>query len=253
MFALALALLPPSARLRGRARGRRARARAGRGAARRTVARPRLLPGIGARRARRPLGARPDVCRAREGAVRGALRRGNVGRLLNNLGVIEFLLGGRRGSERFKRRTRIALEIDRSEDAATAVSSLAQVHLRTGDLEAGRGAGADRARDHRRARRHARRIGNARLVLGRSLLEQDGSTRRRAVFAGRRHVRQSLVRLAPRCRMDRPGGLATRRGDQRGRRCCIAARPKRSRTSGSSGRRCSLWHRSLPSLCSVAR
>jgi tetratricopeptide (TPR) repeat protein len=98
----------------------------------------------------------------------------NVGRLLNNLGGLEFLLG--KPEEAIARLTEafaIALEHGTEDDAATAMSSLAQVHLRTGDPV--------KAEEHAR---HALRrlgsredrmdeIGNARLVLGRALLEQD--------------------------------------------------------------------------------
>src|SRR6185295_3405047 len=100
--------------------------------------------------------------------------RANVGRLLNNLGGIEFLLGKpEQAVEHLKHAFAVALEIGRDEDAATAVSSLAQVHLRTGD--------AKRAEEQAM---HALEIigdredmldevGNARLVLGRALLVQD--------------------------------------------------------------------------------
>src|SRR5581483_7015268 len=58
--------------------------------------------------------------------------RGNVGRLLNNLGVFEFLLGKPEVAvERFKEAFSVALEVDDQDEAATAVSSLAQAHLRT--------------------------------------------------------------------------------------------------------------------------
>ena len=99
--------------------------------------------------------------------------RAIVGRLLNNLGGINFLLGNpdnaiKQLNESFK----VLLEYGSETDAARAVSSLAQVHLRTGQIEP--------------AEEHARQalkllgdrvdvideIGNARLVLGRSLLEQ---------------------------------------------------------------------------------
>jgi tetratricopeptide (TPR) repeat protein len=100
--------------------------------------------------------------------------RMNVGRLLNNLGGLEFLLG--KPEEAIARLTEafaIALEHGTEDDAATAMSSLAQVYLRTGDPV--------KAEEHAR---HALRrlgtredrmdeIGNARLVLGRALLEQD--------------------------------------------------------------------------------
>jgi tetratricopeptide (TPR) repeat protein len=99
--------------------------------------------------------------------------RANIGRLLNNLGGLEFLLGKpEQAIEHLKHAFAVALEIGRDEDAAKAVSSLAQVHLRTGD--------------HVRAEEQALHaleiigdrpdmideVGNARLVLGRALLEQ---------------------------------------------------------------------------------
>jgi len=100
--------------------------------------------------------------------------RMNVGRLLNNLGGLEFLLG--KPDEAIARLTEafaIALEHGTEDEAATAVSSLAHVQLRTGNVE--------------KAEQHAREalkllgtrddrideIGSARLTLGRSLLEQD--------------------------------------------------------------------------------
>src|SRR2546423_2082820 len=110
--------------------------------------------------------------------------RGNVGRLLNNLGAMDFLLGSPEAAvERFKQAYAIALEVDRSEDAATAVNSLAQVHLRTGDVK--------RAEEQAR---HALEIigaredmldevGNARLVLGRALLEQGRLDEAESAFA----------------------------------------------------------------------
>src|SRR3954451_8191849 len=97
---------------------------------------------------------------------------------------MDFLLGSPEGAiERFKQAYAIALEVDRSEDAAGAVSSLAQVHLRTGDVK--------------RAEEQARlaleiidgredmldEIGNARLVLGRALLEQERLDEAEEAFA----------------------------------------------------------------------
>jgi len=110
--------------------------------------------------------------------------RGNVGRLLNNLGAMEFLLGSPDDAiERFKQAYAIALEVDRNEDAAGAVSSLAQVHLRTGDPKRAEEQALlaleiigerDDMLDH---------IGNARLVLGRALLEQDRLDEAESAFA----------------------------------------------------------------------
>jgi tetratricopeptide (TPR) repeat protein len=97
----------------------------------------------------------------------------SVGRLLNNLGGLTFLLGDAAKAERFlKDAFSVALEVGSEPDAAQAVSSLAQVHLRTGRPELAE-----------EQARHALRLlgdridfldelGNAQLVLGRALMEQ---------------------------------------------------------------------------------
>jgi tetratricopeptide (TPR) repeat protein len=97
----------------------------------------------------------------------------NVGRLLNNLGGLTYLLGDPEGAVGLlKAAFSVALEVRSDPDAAQAVSSLAQVHLRTGEVEL--------AEQHAR---HALSLldgrvdyldeqGNAQLVLGRALLEQ---------------------------------------------------------------------------------
>jgi len=99
--------------------------------------------------------------------------RGNVGKLLNNLGGLNFLLGNAEEAVvNLKQAISIGLDDATGVDAAYAISSLAQVHLRTGDpalaepqarhaleLLAGREDVLDE-------------IGNVQLVLGRSLLEQ---------------------------------------------------------------------------------
>jgi tetratricopeptide (TPR) repeat protein len=99
--------------------------------------------------------------------------RANTGKLLTTLGGLTFLLGKPDESiPLFKQAFAVALEVGSDADAAQAVSSLAQVHLRTGQLElAEQQAGhaldllADRVD-------FIDEIGNAQLVLGRSLLEQ---------------------------------------------------------------------------------
>jgi tetratricopeptide (TPR) repeat protein len=98
--------------------------------------------------------------------------RVNVGRLLNNLGGLSFLLGNRDEAERLlKEAFALALESGSDADAAQAVSSLAQLHERSGEPA--------------EACRHARHaldlltgrvdfldeVANARLVLGRSLIQ----------------------------------------------------------------------------------
>ena len=98
--------------------------------------------------------------------------RANVGKLLNNLGGLNFLLGKpEQAVADLKQAIAIGLDDPSGVDAAYAISSLAQVHLRTGDpalaepqarhaleLLAGREDVLDE-------------IGNVQLVLGRSLLE----------------------------------------------------------------------------------
>src|SRR6059058_1546810 len=100
--------------------------------------------------------------------------RANIGRLLNNLGGIEFLLGKpEQAVEHLKHAFAVALEIGRTEEAATAISSLAQVHLRTGDSKR-----AEEQAVHALELIGDRddmldEVGNARLVLGRALLMQE--------------------------------------------------------------------------------
>jgi tetratricopeptide (TPR) repeat protein len=97
-----------------------------------------------------------------------------VHKLLNNLGGIEFLLGNHeRAAERLKESFRLALELGSDVGAAYAMSSLAQVQLRAGALdEAERH--ATRALELLDGRiDHLAEIGNARLVLARSLFERD--------------------------------------------------------------------------------
>ena len=98
----------------------------------------------------------------------------NVGRLLNNLGGLTFLLGdAERAADYLKEAFAVALEVGSKPDAAQAVSSLAQVNLRTGHV----------ALAEEQARQALSLLegrvdfldeqGNAQLVLGRALLEQD--------------------------------------------------------------------------------
>ena len=143
--------------------------------------------------------------------------RANVGRLLNNLGGIEFLLGKpEQAVEHLKHAFAVALEIGRDEDAATAVSSLAQVHLRSGD--------ASRAEEQAR---HALEIigdredmldeiGNARLVLGRALLLQERLDESETALAAAEDAFAQLSSASHRsAAWIAQGDLAARRGDER--------------------------------------
>jgi tetratricopeptide (TPR) repeat protein len=99
--------------------------------------------------------------------------RANTGKLLTTLGGLTFLLGKPDESiPLFKQAFAVALEVGSDADAAQAVSSLAQVHLRTGQVEL-----AEQQARHALELLADRvdfidEIGNAQLVLGRSLLEQ---------------------------------------------------------------------------------
>jgi tetratricopeptide (TPR) repeat protein len=141
----------------------------------------------------------------------------NVGKLLNNLGGLNFLLGKPdEAISHLKEAFRVALEVDSKTDAAYAVSSLAQVHQRIGQ--------------HELAEEEARRalellggredvideIGNAQLVLGRALLEQKRLDEASQMFA---LAETSFAQIASASHNAAvwvaQGDLATRRGDDR--------------------------------------
>ena len=143
--------------------------------------------------------------------------RGNLGRLLNNLGGINFLLGHPEEAVDFlKDAVRIALEVGNDAEAAHAVNGIAQVHLRTGEIK--------------RAEEQARyalellgdrvdemsEIGNAQLVLGRALLEQDRLDEADEAFqAGERAYDQLSSGSHRASAWVAQGDLAARRGDDR--------------------------------------
>jgi tetratricopeptide (TPR) repeat protein len=143
--------------------------------------------------------------------------RGNLGRLLNNLGGLNFLLGHPdEAIELLKDAVRIALEVGSDVEAAYAVNGIAQVHLRTGDPV--------RAEEHAR---HALEllgdrveelgeIGNAQVVLGRALLEQDRLDEAdEALVAGERAYDQLSSGSHRASAWVAQGDLAARRGDDR--------------------------------------
>lgn len=139
----------------------------------------------------------------------------NLGRMLNNLGGLNYLLGKPDDAvAHLKRAFSIALETGSDADAAQAVSSLAQVHLGS----------ADYALAEQQAR-HALEllgdrpdfldeIGNAQIVLGRSLLEQGRLDEAGTVFD---QAEVSFTRLSSASHRavawTAQGDLASRRGD----------------------------------------
>jgi len=107
----------------------------------------------------------------------------NAARLLNNLGGLHLLLGDPEAAiEHLKSAVRVAFDAGSDLDAAQAVSSLAQVHLR-----AGRVALAEQQARHALELLKDRldymdEIGNVQLVLGRALLEQGRSAEASVLF-----------------------------------------------------------------------
>jgi tetratricopeptide (TPR) repeat protein len=140
----------------------------------------------------------------------------NVGRLLNNLGCLSFLLGDKEQAiAQLKDAFRIALETD-DPAGAQAVSSLAQVHLRSGEIDL-----AEQQARHALELLDDRtdyldEIGNAQLVLGRALLEQGRLDEAEQTFA---QAEQSLSQLSSSSHRaaawTAQGDLALARGEDR--------------------------------------
>ena len=99
--------------------------------------------------------------------------RATVGKILNNIGGLNFLLGKPEDAiEQLTESFKMLLEHGSEADAARAVSSLAQVHLRTGQIEPAEAQARQALKLLGDRVDVIDEIGNAQLVLGRSLLEQ---------------------------------------------------------------------------------
>src|SRR5689334_20846883 len=99
----------------------------------------------------------------------------HVGQLTNNLGALNFLLGKpEEAITLLKEAFGIALDTGRDADAPQAVSALAQIHLRTGNVEQAeeQSRHALRLLEQAGHEDYVDEVGSAQLVLGRSLLEQ---------------------------------------------------------------------------------
>ena len=142
-----------------------------------------------------------------------------VGQLTNNLGGLNFLLGKTDVAiGQLKEAFGIALDTGRDADAAQAVSSLAQIHLRTGSVEQAE----EQARHALRLLEAAGNedyldeVGSAQLVLGRALLEQDRLDEADEAFTA---AEASLGQLGSASHRASAwvarGDLAARRGDDR--------------------------------------
>jgi transcriptional regulator with XRE-family HTH domain/Tfp pilus assembly protein PilF len=99
--------------------------------------------------------------------------RVHVGLLLNNLGGFQFLLGKpEEAVELLKQSFAVALEVGEEVEAGRAVSSLAQVHLRTGEPTLAEEQARQALQFLAGREDHLDEIGNVQLVLGRALLDQ---------------------------------------------------------------------------------
>jgi tetratricopeptide (TPR) repeat protein len=143
--------------------------------------------------------------------------RANVGKLLNNLGGLNFLLGKPEDAiGQLKDAFRIALEVGSDGDAAYAVSSLAQVHLRTGQFALAEEQ-ARHALDLLAKRDDVLdEVGNAQLVLGRALLEQERLDAAEEMFDAAEKSFEQVSSVSHRAAAwVAQGDLAVRRGDDR--------------------------------------
>ena len=212
---LPLPVLPPAARLRGRPRGRRAALELAQ-----SVQDPRTLGHIYfqasliAERSGHWVLVRSYAEKAKS-YYEEIADQVNVGRLLNNLGGLNFLLGHPEEAKTFlKRAFATALDAGNDADAAEAVASLAQVHLRTGEFElAAEQAGqALKLLDGRVDFLHE--IGSAHLVLGRSLLERGRLEEAATAFADAESAFDQLSSTSHRASAwIAQGDLAAARGD----------------------------------------
>ena len=143
--------------------------------------------------------------------------RVNEGKILNNLGVFNFLLGKPDAAiSQLKAAFRVALEVGSDLDAGFAVSSLAQVHLRTGEVELAEEQARHALKLLGGRADYVDEIGNAQLVLGRSLLEQGRLDEAEEMFKLAESSLEQLSSVSHRAAAWlAQGDLAARRGDDR--------------------------------------
>jgi tetratricopeptide (TPR) repeat protein len=137
--------------------------------------------------------------------------------MLNNLGGLNFELGKpAEAVKHLKDAYRVLLDVGSDSEAGYVVSSLAQIHLRTGDP----------ALAEEQARHalellgdrvdHVAEVGNAELVLGRALLDQERLDEAEAMFDAAEKSFAQLSSVSHRAAAwIAHGDLAVRRGDDR--------------------------------------
>ena len=141
----------------------------------------------------------------------------NLGKLLNEIGALNFQLGKPEDAVAYlKEAFKVLIDVGDDTDAARVISSLAQVHLRTGKVDLAEEQ-SRQALDMLQGRDdHLDEIGNAQLVLGRALLEQDRLDEADELFAAAESSFDQLSSASHRAAAwIAQGDLAGRRGDDR--------------------------------------
>jgi tetratricopeptide (TPR) repeat protein len=141
----------------------------------------------------------------------------NVGKLLNEIGALNFQLGKPDDAIKYlKEAFKVLLDVGDDTDAGRVISSLAQVHLRTGKVDVAEEQ-AKQALELLEGRvDHIDEIGNAQLVLGRALLEQERYDEAEQAFAAAESSFDQLSSASHRAAAwIAQGDLAARRGEDR--------------------------------------
>ncbi|MGH3010475.1 MAG: helix-turn-helix domain-containing protein [Gaiellaceae bacterium] len=141
----------------------------------------------------------------------------NVGKLLNEIGALNFQLGRPEEAIAYlKQSFKVLIDVGDDIDAARVISSLAQVHLRTGKIELAEEQSRQALQMLHGRVDHLDEIGNAQLVLGRSLLEQGRLDEADEQFAAAESSFDQLSSASHRAAAwMAQGDLAARRGDDR--------------------------------------
>jgi tetratricopeptide (TPR) repeat protein len=141
----------------------------------------------------------------------------HVGRLTNNLGTLNFLLGKTEDAvAQLKEAFSIALDNGLEQDAAQAVSSLATINLRTGDPAKAAEQAEHALRLLKGHEDYLDEVGNAQLVLGRAQLEQGMLEEAEQSFLASEASFEQLGSASHRAAVwVARGDLAAKRGDDR--------------------------------------
>jgi tetratricopeptide (TPR) repeat protein len=141
----------------------------------------------------------------------------NVGKLLNEIGALNFQLGRPEDAISYlKESFKVLLDVGDDINAARVISSLAQVHLGTGEVQVAEEQ-ALQALDMLDDREdHLDEIGNAQLVLGRALLAQDRLDEAERALAASEASFDQLSSISHRAEAwIAQGDLVARRGDDK--------------------------------------